>query len=129
MRLVTKDGIDRIIKANPIAALAAEHGVELRPLGKTLLVGRCPFEETATGRALLVEPSGRFRCLTCFRKGGNVIGFVMHAERVNFLTALERLAARAGLDLDELMGSPLPSRPAYSSEVPLWALTPPLELR
>lgn len=125
MRLVTKVGIDRIIQANPIAAVAAERGLTLQPLGQRLLVGRCPFELAATGRALLVEPGGRFRCLTCFRQGGNVIGFVMHLDRLTFLSALERLATRAGLDLDELMDSPPPRRQARTSEVPLWALTPP----
>jgi DNA primase len=125
MRLITKGGIERLLSANPIAEVAAEHGIALVALGSSLLVGRCPLERATTGKSLLIEPtSGCFRCLTCWAHGGNVIGFVIQLDRVPFLAALELLAARAGLDLDAIMAEPArPKRAA--SEVPLWALTPP----
>jgi DNA primase len=134
MRLVTKEGIERLLLANPIAELAAERGIHLEPLGSELLVGRCPRHEDTAGRSLLVErTSGRFRCLACPLYGGNVIGFVIQVDRVPFMAALERLSLRAGLDLDELMGEASPARPrrrAVRSVVPAWALTPaPFALR
>lgn len=104
MRLLTKEGIERLLLANPIAGLAAELGIALAPLGSEMLVGRCPRHEGTAGRSLLIEPgSGRFRCLVCPLHGGNVIGFVMQVESLPFMSALERLAKRAGLDLDAVM--------------------------
>jgi hypothetical protein len=140
MQLLSREGIEQLIEANPFAGFAAERGIALSPLGRELLVGRCPFEQEAVGRALLVEPrSGRYRCLACWVHGGNVIGFVMQLDRLTFLAALELLATRAGLDLAALMrSSPAsPARPSAEattrhasirrgSPTPLWALTPPV---
>ena len=125
MRLVTREGIERLLSANPIAEVAAERGIELVALGSSLLVARCPLERAATGKSLLIEPtSGRFRCLTCWAHGGNVIGFVIQLDRVPFMAAMERLAERAGLDLDAVMTGRARSR-RQVSEVPRWTLTPP----
>lgn len=126
MRLVRPGDIARIVDANAIEQVAAERGIELRPLGHTLLVGRCPFELEAVGRSLLVEPHrARFRCLTCWARG-NVLGLVMLLDGVGFLAALEQLAARAGIDLDELRTSRGPAWRIRRSDVPAWALTPAL---
>jgi len=139
MLLLNKEGIEQLIEANPFGGFAAERRIELSPLGQSLLVGRCPLEAEPVGRSLLVEPgSGRYRCVTCWARGGNVIDFVMQLDRVTFLVALELLARRAGLDLAALMrSSPAsPSRPSAAaqsrrapirrgSSTPLWALTPP----
>ena len=128
----------------PVRHLHAERGIELRALGPQLLVGRCPFEAEPLGLALLVEPAGRFRCLACRARGGNVVGFVMQLDRLTLLGALELLAQRAGLDLAAVMqppASPARSSGAGSATVamasrrtpihrgfptPLWALTPPV---
>ncbi|MCU0293554.1 MAG: CHC2 zinc finger domain-containing protein, partial [Thermoanaerobaculaceae bacterium] len=117
--------------------VAAERGIELRPLGPELLVGRCP-RHRGVGRSLLVERgSGRFRCLVCSLHGGNAIGLVMQTDALPFLPAVLKLAARVGLDL-ETLGEAEPSRPVMlsgepmkpplpqTSEVPVWALTPPV---
>ncbi|MCU0293263.1 MAG: CHC2 zinc finger domain-containing protein [Thermoanaerobaculaceae bacterium] len=128
MYLVTRAGIERLLSASPIAELAAERGIELRPLGPELLVGRCPRHAGAVGRSLLVERvSGRFRCLVCGLRGGNAIGLVMHTDALPFLPAVLKLAGRAGLDLDALLVEPARLEPA-PSEVPEWALTPPVGL-
>lgn len=126
MRLVTKDGIARLLSANTIAELAAERGISLAPLGTELLVGHCPLHPDTAGRSLLIAPrTGRFRCLVCPLHGGNVIGLVMQLDRLPFMAALERLATRAGLDLDAVMIAPRTPALTRTSEVPTWALTPP----
>jgi len=139
MQLLSREGTRQLIEANPFAGFAAERRIELSPLGPSLLVGRCPLEAEPIGRSLLVEPgSGRYRCVTCWAHGGNVIDFVMQLDRVTFLVALELLARRAGLDLATLMQSRSASPARRSAEArnrhawirrgcstPLWALTPP----
>jgi len=139
MLLLSKEGIEQLIEANPFAGFAAERRIELSPLGQSLLVGRCPFEAEPVGRSLLVEPGrGRFRCLTCWARGGDVIGFVMQLDRLTLIGALEFMARRAGLDLAAVMRShsAVPARPIAAaqsrhasirrgSSTPLWALTPP----
>ena len=45
---VSKEQVERIRQATPIAALAAERGVELRRKGRQL-VGSCPLHAEKTG--------------------------------------------------------------------------------
>ncbi len=129
MRIVTRDGIERVLRANPIAEVAAEHGIHLRALGEGLLVGRCPRHPDSAGLSLLIEPgSGRFRCLVCWFHGGNVIGLVMQLDGLPFMPAVLKLAARAGFDVETFMSERERPRLVPRSEVPAWALTPPREL-
>jgi DNA primase len=111
MLLITREGLRRIRRASPLAAIAAERGISTRPAG-SLLVAHCPFDRCGqgAGRSLLIEPdSGIFRCLVCGERG-DVVGFVVKHDRVTYPQALELLALRAGLDLAEVMRPALPAR-------------------
>jgi DNA primase len=114
MRMVTPEGLSLLSQANPIAELAAERGLHPQPIGR-MHVALCPFHG---GEGLrLYSDTGRFRCFEC-REDGNVFGLVAALDGISFLAVLDLLAARAAIDLDQLM----PGRPVV---VPLWALTPP----
>ena len=118
MRIVTKEGLSRLLSATPIAALAAERGLAPKPRGG-IHVARCPFDGSDELR--LYDDTGRFRCFAC-GESGNAFGLVAMLDGLTFLEALSLLADRAGLDLDQVMsGRPGPPR----SVVPVWALTPP----
>ena len=98
---VTKAGIDRIRSANPLEAVLADRGIELRKKGR-VLVARCPFHEEKTASFTVTPPKGLYHCFGCGARG-DVIGFITKKDKVGFPRAMEILTRRAGLDLKELM--------------------------
>src|SRR5215469_13856549 len=58
--------------------------------------GLCPFHNEKTPSFYVVEDKNFFHCFGCGAHG-DAIGFVMRAENLDFLEAVERLAAEAGL--------------------------------
>ena len=116
---VSKEGIERIRAANPIAALVAERGIELKKKGQQL-VGSCPFHKEKTASFNVSSAKGLYHCFGC-GAAGDVIGFLTKHDKVSFGGALEALARRAGLDLTKLMED----RPRVQQRTPLAALTPP----
>jgi len=116
---VSKEGIERIRAANPIEALIAERGVELKKKGRQL-VGSCPFHKEKTASFNVSSAKGLYHCFGC-GAAGDVIGFLTKHDKVSFGGALEALARRAGLDLTRLMED----RPRIQQQTPLAALTPP----
>ena len=103
MQQVTKEGIERIKKANALAELVAERGIEIKKKGRTL-VASCPFHEEKTPSFVITPSKGLFHCFGC-DVSGDVIGFVTRYDKVTFGAALKTLANRAGLELDKLMES------------------------
>lgn len=77
--------------AHPVEDVVARYGIELRRQGQAL-VGRCPFH-TDGGRPNFAAFTGT-QSWFCFRcgVGGDVVKFVMLAEDVGFLAAVEHLA-------------------------------------
>jgi DNA primase catalytic core len=116
---VSKAGIERIRHANPIAAVVAERGVELKRKGKSL-VGLCPFHKEKTPSFSISADKGLFKCFGC-GESGDVIGFVIKHDKLGFPAALEALARRAGLDVERLMQD----RPRAVPRPPADALAPP----
>jgi hypothetical protein len=133
---IVVSGLARLRTRNPIAAVAAEYGVILEPRGR-VLVGCCPLERRPSPEpTFTVWPAlGRFECCECGQRG-DVIGFVIWAERLNFVNAVQLLCRRAGMAESEVLRfssvvtKPEPPRPLLlgehprQSEVPAWALTP-----
>src|ERR671939_1950206 len=58
--------------------------------------GLCPFHHEKTPSFYVVEDKGFFHCFGCGAHG-DAIGYVMRAENLDFIEAIERLAAEAGL--------------------------------
>src|SRR5919112_556530 len=58
--------------------------------------GLCPFHNEKTPSFYVVEDKGFFHCFGCGAHG-DAIGFVMRAENLDFIEAVERLAEEAGL--------------------------------
>ncbi len=59
-------------------------------------VGLCPFHQEKTPSFSVVEDKDFFHCFGCGAHG-DAIGFVMRADHLDFLAAVEKLAATAGL--------------------------------
>ncbi|HEV2300728.1 MAG TPA: DNA primase [Stellaceae bacterium] len=58
--------------------------------------GLCPFHNEKTPSFYVVEDKGFFHCFGCGAHG-DAIGFAMRADNLDFLEAVEKLAAEAGL--------------------------------
>jgi DNA primase len=58
--------------------------------------GLCPFHHEKTPSFYVVEDKAFFHCFGCGAHG-DAIGFVMRADNLDFLEAVEKLAAEAGL--------------------------------
>jgi DNA primase catalytic core len=116
---VTKEGIERIKSANDLAAVLAEHGIEVRKKGR-VLVARCPFHEERTASFTITPARGLYHCFGC-GAAGDVIGFLTKHDKVSFGTALDTLARRAGLELKTVMAD----RPRIARPAPAEALTHP----
>jgi DNA primase len=83
--------------------------VQLRNAGGGNLKGLCPFHEEKSP-SLSVSPSrGLYHCFGC-GAGGDVIRFVQHIEHLDFTEAVERLAARSGIQLRYVEGAGAPRR-------------------
>jgi DNA primase len=71
--------------------------VSLKKAGRNHL-GLCPFHSEKTPSFTVSEERGLFHCFGC-GAGGTVFTFVMRADHVGFLEAVDMLARRAGVTL------------------------------
>ncbi len=88
--LIDKAEIERVKRANDLAALVRGRGVKLTRRGKQL-VGLCPFHEDHEP-SFIVDPKKQlWNCLGACNEGGDVYRFVMKADGVDFREAHARL--------------------------------------
>jgi DNA primase len=91
--------IDEIKSKVDIVELASEAGVKLRHAGRNY-TGFCPFHENKHTPSFVIWPdSGTWRCFGQCNEGGDVFKFVMKRENIDFKEALDKLAARAGVQV------------------------------
>jgi DNA primase len=83
--------------------------VTLRPAGGGNLKGLCPFHDEKTPSFTVSASRNVYYCHGC-AAGGDAIRFVMETERLSFVEAVERLAARAGVQLRYVEAGPAPVR-------------------
>jgi len=99
--------IDEIKSRIDIVDLVSEAGVKLRHAGKNY-TGFCPFHDNKKTPAFVVRPEwGTWRCFGQCNEGGDIFKFVMKRENLDFKEALNKLAARAGVEV-----------PTYSQQSP-----------
>jgi DNA primase len=98
---------DEIKSRIDIVDLVSESGVKLRKSGRNY-TGFCPFHANKHTPAFVVWPeTGTWRCFGECNEGGDIFKFIMKKEGIDFKEALQKLAARAGVEL-----------PAYRPEKP-----------
>ncbi len=71
--------------------------VTLRKVGRNL-VGLCPFHAEKSPSFNVREETGRYKCFGC-DQSGDVFTFVQEHEHLDFVGAVEWLAARSGMQL------------------------------
>lgn len=83
--------------------------VTLRSAGGGNLKGLCPFHDEKTPSFTVAPARNVYFCHGC-GAGGDAIKFVMDADHLTFVEAVERLAARAGIQLRYVEAGPAPLR-------------------
>ena len=73
--------------------------VQLRKAG-TIFKGLCPFHGEKTPSFVVTPARESWHCFGC-GEGGDIFSFVMRREGLTFPEALKRLAAKAGIEIDE----------------------------
>ncbi len=108
----------RIKEANDIVEVVGGY-ISLRPAGPTYK-GLCPFHDDQKPSFDVDPRRQRYRCWAC-GKLGDVINFVQEFERVSFREALELLARRAGISLENFSKSPQSPNRGVMIDVMQWA--------
>jgi DNA primase len=93
---IADDDIERLRSTVSIVDVVGQY-VALRKSGRNW-VGLCPFHAERTPSFNVREETGRYKCFGC-DKGGDVFTFVQEHEHVDFVGAVEYLAAKAGMQL------------------------------
>src|SRR5579859_11287 len=93
---IAEEDVARVRAATDFVHLAGEH-MALRRVG-TRWSGLCPFHGEKTPSFSINAEQGLYYCFGCGAKG-DVITFVRETEHLDFVEAVEKLAARAGIAL------------------------------
>jgi DNA primase len=93
---IAEDDIERVRDTVSIVDVVQSH-VQLRRVGRNW-VGLCPFHAEKTGSFNVREETKRYKCFGC-GASGDVFKFVQEVEHLDFVAAVEHLAARAGITL------------------------------
>ncbi|MBQ8345092.1 MAG: DNA primase [Clostridia bacterium] len=96
--MISRALIDEIIYRNDIEQVIGSY-VTLKRAGSNWN-GLCPFHNEKTPSFTVFPATKSFYCFGC-GAGGDVISFVMREENLDYRSALEHLADRAGLTLPE----------------------------
>jgi DNA primase len=109
---------ERVREANDIVDVVGER-ISLRPNGPTFK-SLCPFHDDHHPSFNIDPRRQRYKCWAC-GEGGDVFAFVQKFDKVTFPEALELLARRAGISLENFQKSPQGPSRAGMVEVMTWA--------
>jgi DNA primase len=90
--------IDQIRSANDIVEVIQAY-LPLKHVGSNWR-GICPFHQDTTPSLYVSQPKQIFKCFAC-GKAGNVLTFVQDYEKLSFIEAVKKLAARVGIPIPE----------------------------
>jgi len=100
---IRDEDIALVREKTAIEDVIGEH-VQLRNAGGGNLKGLCPFHDEKSPSFNVTPSRGLYHCFGC-GSGGDVIRFVQNVEHLDFTEAVERLAARANIQLRYVEGS------------------------
>jgi DNA primase len=105
---IRDEDIALVRERSPIDEVVGEY-LQLRNAGGGALKALCPFHEERTPSFNVTPSRGLYYCFSC-ADGGDVITFVQKIDNLTFAEAVERLAARAGIELRYEQGGHVPGR-------------------
>ncbi len=98
---IVEEDLERLRVTVSISDVVQQY-VALRRVGRNW-VGLCPFHAERSGSFNVREETGRYKCFGC-GAAGDVFTFVQEIEHVDFVNAVEQLAAKAGIQLQYTSG-------------------------
>ncbi len=107
--MIAREVIDDIVARNDIESVISSY-VTLKRAGSNLQ-GLCPFHSERTPSFTVFPGTQSFYCFGC-NAGGSVITFIEKAENLDYVGAIEFLAARAGVSI------PQDGKQAQPGEIP-----------
>jgi DNA primase len=93
---ILDDDVARVRESTDLVALAGEH-IALKRVGRRFM-GLCPFHNEKTPSFSINPELSVYHCFGC-QKSGDAITFIREVEHLDFVEAVERLAARVGITL------------------------------
>jgi DNA primase len=105
---IRDEDIAAVRERSPIDEVVGEY-LQLRNAGGGSLKGLCPFHDEKTPSFNVTPARGLFYCFSC-AEGGDAIKFVQKIDGLSFVEAVERLAARAGVELRYEQGGYVPGQ-------------------
>ncbi|MCD7928121.1 MAG: DNA primase, partial [Oscillospiraceae bacterium] len=90
--------IDELVQRADIADVVGQY-VSLKQKGSSLW-GLCPFHSEKTPSFSVSRDKQIYHCFGC-GKGGDVLGFLMEIEHLNFVEAVQLLADKMGMEVPE----------------------------
>ena len=93
---IAADDVARVRDSTDIVAIISEH-TEIKRSGRQWMA-RCPLHGERTPSLSVSPEKGVYYCFGC-QRSGDAIKFVQEVEGIDFAAAVERLAARAGIQL------------------------------
>lgn len=94
---IRAEDITSVKERSSIEDVVRDH-VTLRPAGVGSLKGLCPFHDEKSPSFTIRPAVGTYHCFGC-GEGGDVLDFVQRVEHLTFTEAVERLAAKVGMEL------------------------------
>lgn len=100
--MITDEDKERVRAASDIVQIVGET-VMLKQRGQEFW-GCCPFHGEKTPSFHVIPSTGLWKCFGC-GAGGDVFGYIMKRENLEFPDAIRYLADRAGIELQEERGA------------------------
>ena len=101
--MISEEDMERVRQATDIVQLVSET-VQLRQRGSDDWWGCCPFHHEKSPSFHINSSTGLWKCFGC-DEGGNLFGYIMRREGLEFPDAVRFLADRAGIELVEERGA------------------------
>jgi DNA primase len=98
---IVEEDLERL-RASLVLSDVVQQYVALRRVGRTW-VGLCPFHAERTASFNVRDETGRYKCFGC-GAAGDAFKFVQEIEHLDFVAAVESLAAKANVQLHYTTG-------------------------
>ena len=97
--MIPESVIEQVLDRNSIVDVVSEYGITLKRAGANLKA-LCPFKTEDTPSFMVSPAKNICHCFGC-GEGGNPIKFVMKYDQVDFYTAIQKLAKRVNITIEE----------------------------
>lgn len=100
---VSSEKLEEIARSNDIVEVISEY-ISIKKRGKSFLA-LCPFHPDKHPSLHVSQEKQVYHCFSC-KASGNVYTFVQNFEKITFMEAVEKLAAKAGFEIRKYYDEP-----------------------